>query len=290
MHAVVSLSLLVASTVVAACGAGLPRLAVELTSDAKGAASPGDTPTFTVTVRNSGPGSASGVTVHADLPAGFRYKSTTSFAGSAVRTQPVDAAVNSQAPVWGIWNLARPGDSVTIVFVATADGKPGTYNVVARGTGDNTEGEIQSSPLTLQLAAAPRLSLAVSVSPGSVTTGGEVTYRVSLTNEGSGTATGVAILVTLPPIFAYSDTVQPFGGNSSRDHPTDPVKGTLLVYYSGFNIPAHSSGGPGLLLVAFKASVLKNAGAVGTYTVGVQITDDQSDRLVLNDSSPVRVS
>jgi uncharacterized repeat protein (TIGR01451 family) len=282
-------ALIVMSTSVTACGGGLAQISVDLTSKDSQPFSPGDTPTFVVTVRNNGPGGTGGVTVHVDLPAAFHYKDTKSLGGTAVRTQPVDAAVNSASPVWGIWNLAGPGETAVITFEATAAGKPGTYNVVARASGDNTEGETQSSPFAMQLAAAPNLSMAVAVAPNSVKFGDAVTYRVTVTNDGSGIANGVSVLVSLPPIFVYNSTILPYGGNASRNKAVDPIKGTMAVFYGGFDVPPRSDSGPGLLVIAFTADVLRNAGATGSYTVGVQLTDDQADHLVLNESSPVAV-
>jgi uncharacterized repeat protein (TIGR01451 family) len=271
------------------CGGGLAQLSVSLTSKDTQPFSPGDTPTFVVTVKNNGPGGTGGVTVHVDLPAGFKYKDTKALGGTAVRTEPADAAVNSANPVWGVWNLAAVGDTATITFEASAAGNPGTYDAVARVSGDSTEGETQSSPFTLHLAAAPALSMAVAASPGSVSFGQQVTYRITVTNDGTGTANNVAVLVTLPPVMTYNSTVGPIGGNAARDHGVDPIKGSLVVFYGGFNLPPRTPAGPGLLVIAFAADVLRGSGPTGTYTVGVQLTDEQADRLVLNDSSPVQV-
>lgn len=288
LHGTLALAL-VATVSVTGCGGGLAQLSVSITSSDQQPFSPGDTPTFVVTVTDQGPGGTGGVTVHVDLPAGFRYKDTKSLGGTAVRTSPADAAVNSPNPVWGIWNLTGPGETAIVTFEATADGSPGTYPVVARASGDSSAGETESSPFNVQLQAAPRLSMAMAASPTQAHFGDQVTYRVTVTNDGSGVAGGVGILVTLPPIFVFNSTVQPIQGNSSRSHGVDPIKGTLEVYYGGFAIPPRSDSGPGLLVIAFKVDVLKNAGATGTYTVGVQLVDDQGDRLELTDSSPVEV-
>ena len=63
-------------------------------------------------VVNHGPGSVTGVTVHVTLPETFRYHATTSItAPGATRTQPLDAAVNSTTPIFGLWTLAPPGSA-----------------------------------------------------------------------------------------------------------------------------------------------------------------------------------
>jgi uncharacterized repeat protein (TIGR01451 family) len=281
-----------------ACGSGQTSLDVSLTSDQQPSKpgdvptfKPGDTPTFIVTVLNKGPGGASGVTVHADLPGGFRYKDTKSLdtVTAGVRTQPIDAQVNSQTPVWGIWNLTGPGTGVTITFEAVADGAPTSYNVVARASGDTTAGDTLSKPLAVQLAAAPKLSMSVAAAPTAVHPGDQITYTVSITNDGTGIASGVGVLVTLPPVFAYDSSIKPFRGNFSRNSGTDPPRGARIVYYDGFDLPAKGQSGPGLLSVIFKAQVLKDAGAPGRYAVGVQLTDASTDRIALAGSAPVQV-
>jgi uncharacterized repeat protein (TIGR01451 family) len=281
-----------------ACGSGETSLDVSLTSDQQPAKpgavptfKPGDTPTFTITVLNKGPGGAAGVTVHADLPGGFRYKDTKSLdtVAAGVRTQPIDAQVNSQTPVWGIWNLTGPGTGVTIAFEAVADGAPTGYNVVARASGDTTAGDALSKPLAVQLAAAPKLSMSVAASPTAVHPGDPLTYTVSITNDGTGIATGVAVLVTLPPVVAFDSSLKPFPGNYSRNGGTEPPRGALLAYYDGFDLPAKGQSGPGLLNLTFRVQVLKDAGAPGEYAVGVQLTDASTDRINLASTAPVHV-
>lgn len=250
---------------------------------------PGDTPQFTVTVTNLGPGGASGVTVHVDLPADFRYQSTKSLGGTGVRTDPLDAEVNSTSPIWGVWNLASVGATAVITFQAVAGGTPGTYSLDARAAGDSTQGETQSAPVAFSLGAAPHISADAGVTPTSIRPGDQVVYRVTVTNDGSGIASGVAVLLTLPPTFAYLSS-QPPSGNSSRDKPVDPVKGSTLVFSSGWNIPPKSSGGPGVLTLTFTAQCLKGGGPPGSFPAQLQVTDSQQERITLTNVAAVQVA
>jgi uncharacterized repeat protein (TIGR01451 family) len=282
------------SGVGAGCGGGLTTLDVQLAGP-KGLVQPGQPQTFKVTVTNQGPNDAAGVTARVDLPNGFHYKDTTSIDTSSVRTQPIDAEVNSASPLWGIWLLPGPsgqasGGKVIITFELVADAAPTTYSLVARASGDTTSGDSRSKPLAVQLDAAPKLSMTVTASPTAVQPGGQLTYTVSITNDGTGVAKGVAVLATLPPVFAFDTSNKPFKGNYSRNGGTDPAKGALLVYYDGFDIPARSDSGPGLLDLSFRVDALKSAGAPGIYTVGVQLTAGNAVRLNLDSSTPVQVS
>lgn len=272
-----------------ACGEGYATLTVAVTTDDAQPYSPGDVGTFTVTVTNF-IASTSGVTVHVDLPAGFHYKDTRSLAGTGVRTSPDDPQVNSTSPVWGIWNLSDVKQTIVITFEAIVGGAPGSPQIMARAAGDNTESETKSKPLAVQVAAAPSLQMGVAVTPSSVHQGQQVTYTVTITNNGTGIAGNVGILVTLPPVIIFNSTSGAFNGNSSRNGGVDPQKGALEVFYNGFDVPAQSTFGPGLLVVSFKCDVLKNAGATGSYSVGAQVTDAQGDVVNLNETAPLQIS
>jgi uncharacterized repeat protein (TIGR01451 family) len=277
----------------AACG-GPTTLGVSLGLDRGQSAdvAPGETVRFVVTATDTGPSGspASGVTVSVALPAGFRYDSTTSLdEGSGVRTKPVDAQGGSNQPVWGVWELGGHGDSVRIVFEAIAGGQPGPATLTASASGSNT-GTTQSEGLVLQVLAAPQLSASVSVTPNQAQPGQDVTYSLSVLNQGTGQASGVDILVTLPPVFAY-DGGEQILGNASRSGGTDPVMGTLLPYFDGFDIPPHSGSSPGQLVLRFRAKVLSGAGALGSYPVGVQILANSGQyRVTLPITAPVQVS
>ena len=266
---------------------------------------PGEQHQYVVTVVNKGPAQATRVNVHVDLPGGFRYKATISIDGDGARTQPVDAAVNSASPEWGSWSLAAPGiandgsehdASVVLTFSAEAGGKPGTYQLQAKASGDNTEGDVTSAPLVLELSAAPKLSVAVAAQPSAVHVNDFVNYRVTITNDGTGPANGVAVLVTMPAMLAYADS-RPPEGNSSQSNKLDPIKNTSAPFFGTYTIPAKSDSGPGVLALVFRAKVVP-AGTAGSFPVSVQVTDcngtpvNQCNDLVAGarDTSPVIIS
>ena len=332
----------------AGCGSGSGQLSARITGAYTGTTgydpanantyphyAPGDQATFVVHVVNNGPGSVTGVTVHVTLPDSFRYHSTTSIdAPGATRTQPLDAAVNSTAPIFGLWTLAPPGaagagvdTSVDIAFTADVTGQPGTTAVQAYAAGDTNAGQSNTASYNVVVDAAAKLSALVSVSPTSAKRGSTVTYQVRLVNEGTGNASDVGVLVTLPPVMAFAGSVTPFAGNSTRSKGVDPIKNTLEVYYDGFTLPPLSNGGPGYVVIVFKAIVLgggrgansstpgvtqsptASAGAgssqapgsaapssapstvpPGTYTVDANVTDASGDTYSLHAVAPVAVS
>ncbi|HEX4756234.1 MAG TPA: hypothetical protein VH661_10880 [Candidatus Dormibacteraeota bacterium] len=258
---------------------------------------PGDQATITVAVVNTGPGSVTGVTVHVGLPAGFRYRSTDVLnAPGATRTQPLDAAVNSNTPIFGLWTLAPPGaagagtnSEVDITFIADVQGKPGPALVQAFASGDETAGQTNAAPYVVALVPAAHLDALVAVGPTSAKKGSVVTYRVRLTNNGTGNAANVALLLTLPPVLTFTNSVTPFAGNGARNKGVDPIKNTLEVYYDGFLLPPVSNAGPGFVVIVFKATVVLTAPA-GTYPVDVSVTDGAGDTATLHAVAPLTVS
>lgn len=259
-----------ASLAVAGCGGPASlSVSVALAGGQSAAMAPGESAAFVVTATNTGSGPAGEVALSVDLPANFRYHDTTAIGGDGVRTRPVLPQVNSQQPEWGVWTLQGHGDTAQVTFDAVAGGQPGSYSIAASASAAGG-GAAQSRELSLTLGAAAELTATVAASPNAAQPGQDVTYTVSVFNQGTGTAYGVDVLVTLPPVFAY-DGGEEILGNSSRNGGTDPVLGTELAYFGGFAIPPHSGASPGQLTISFRALVLPQAGALGSYAVGVQI-------------------
>jgi uncharacterized repeat protein (TIGR01451 family) len=267
------------------CGSGSGQISVSLTGAHTGTTgysatdpstyphySPGDEATFTVHVVNNGPGSVTGLTVHVTLPDSFRYHATTAIdAPGATRTQPLDAAVNSTAPIFGLWTLSPPGSAgggiasaVDITFTAYVNGQPGGAVVQAYAAGDTNAGQTNASAYNVIVDAAAKVSALVSVSPGTVKRGGTVTYQVRVINGGTGNAKDVGVLVTLPPVMTFAGSVTPFAGDGTRNLGVDPIKNTLEVFYDGFTLPPLSNAGPGYVVIIFKATVLGGGRTIST--------------------------
>ena len=250
----------------------------------------GETPTFEVVVRNMGPGDAPGVVVRADMPVNFRYKSTESISGDGeARTQPIDAHVGSPNPGWGVWDLAAPTlangkktyANVTIDFTVDIEAAPAKYTMNGRASGDNTSSDLISAPISVEVQPAPRLGLTAKVSPSTVVAGDKARYSVTVTNTGTAIASKVDVLITLPPVAVFLNSVTPFAGNASRSSPSDPSRGSVEVFYGGFNVPPASTVGPGFITLAFIAQVVAKPTS-GAYPINVQVTDSLGDVVMLH--------
>jgi hypothetical protein len=250
-----------------------------------------------ITVENLGPGNASGVVIHALMPAAFQFAVTNSITtNGAARTTPEDAQVGGTNPEWGVWSLSSPTSpngktdnaSVAIDFGVNITAQPDTYTLAAQVVDDSLTDTVQSHPIQIAINEAPRLGVSASVGPTSVHPNGQVTYRVTVTNKGTGIAPTVDVLVTLPPVLQYQSTISPFGGNSSVESLISPVKGAYLVFYGGFEMPPQTTLGPGTLTIEFIAQCIPDPGK-GVFTIQVAVTDASRDRVSLANVAPLNV-
>ncbi len=284
--------------VLTSCSSEAAQLSVSLSSTFGASYTPGTTDAdFVITVQNLGPGNASGVVIHAVMPNGFQFADTDFInSNSAARTTPEDAQVGGSNPQWGVWSLSSPTSpngqvsyaSVSINFGVNITAQPNTYSLTAEVIDDSLTDTVQSHPIQVAVNEAPRLSVTASVGPTSVHPTGQVTYKVTVTNKGTGIAPNVDVLVTLPPTMQYQSTIMPFGGNSSVESLIPPVKGGYLVFYGGFEIPPQTSLGPGTLTIEFIAECIPDPGK-GVFTAQVSVTDSSRDHVAIANVAPLNV-
>ncbi len=172
----------------------------------------GDAVTFTVTVVNRGPSTATGVIVTDQLPSGYNY---VSHAGGAYN------------PANGEWNIGTLAlnQTVTLTITATVNAT-GVYLNLAEVT-DANEDDIDSTPdngvdtdgdmqyiddpgdeddgdgATVNPNAVIDLELEKSVNVTTVTVGDQVIFTVEVTNRGPSIATGVVVTDRLPSGYNY---------------------------------------------------------------------------------------
>ena len=283
---------------VTACSSEAAQLSVTLSSTFGASFTPGTTDAdFVVTVQNLGPGNASGVVIHALMPNAFQYAVTNQInTQGAARTTPEDAQVGISNPQWGVWSLSSPTSpngqiqyaSVSINFSVNITAQPDTYSLAAQVVDDTLTDTVQSHPIQVAVNEAPRLGVTASVGPSTVHPLGQVTYRVTVTNKGTGIAPTVDVLVTLPPVLQYQSTIMPFGGNASQESLISPVKGGYLVFYGGFELPPQTTLGPGTLTIEFIAQCIPNPGK-GVFTIHVAVTDASRDQVSIANAAPLNV-
>ncbi|MET3027961.1 gliding motility-associated C-terminal domain-containing protein [Flavobacterium sp. UW10123] len=153
---------------------------------------------FTISVTNSGPNNATGITVSDKLPPGYTYVS--------------DNGAGKYNSLTGIWNVGNLNNGNTLSLQITAK-----VNVVTSmsdyfntaeiqtahqfdpdstpGNGVTTEDDISTASVSLKQAD---LELTKSVTPTSAAAGEQVSFTINVTNLGPGNATGVGIRDIVP--------------------------------------------------------------------------------------------
>ena len=170
----------------------------------------GDNVQYTVTVSNSGPNDASGVSVLDLLPASL------SFAGAST----VSGAYDSNSGIWSIGEIGS-GQSVVLTIegtVISATGGTNTAEIYAAdqydpdstpGNGvasEDDQAAVQFSPATADL------SLVKTANRSEVNVGEQVTFEIVVTNAGPDIATGLSVLDSMPPGLGFA-SANPVTGN-----------------------------------------------------------------------------
>ena len=156
----------------------------------------GDTVSYTVDVENLGPDDATSVEVTDLLPAGVTYQSDTPSAGT----------YDDGSGVWTVGGLAN-GVTETLTITATVD--PGTAgstitNTATRTGSDQADSDAANDSDSADITVrSVDLAVTKSVDNGSAAVGDDVTYTVTLTNDGPETGTTVGVTDLLPAGVAF---------------------------------------------------------------------------------------
>src|SRR6185369_4022488 len=162
-------------------------------TDGTTSAVPGTNTTYTITVTNNGPSSISGAAVSDVLPAGTTFVSATNGA-------TYDAGTNTVTFTTG--TLATGGAANFQLTLAISSTLTGTLSNTATvtppaGVTDPNNGN-NSATDTDTLTPQADLSINKGDASGTAVPGTNVTYTITVTNNGPSTVTGAAVSDTLP--------------------------------------------------------------------------------------------
>jgi uncharacterized repeat protein (TIGR01451 family) len=272
-------ALLLGPSVAACAGAANSHLVITQSTDApldkdhKGHLAPGTFATITVSIRNTGRDPARGVSIRNVLPSGFHYYSLTTLGGNAIRTSFQDPALKGD-PEWGVFTIPAGNTSresqLVVSFKVQAASKPGEYTNAVKISSPLPVDLEKGDPVVLIVEPRPSLNLTTASAVAQATSGGTVTYLVSVENVGSAVANGVTVSATLPSGFLYL-TTNGYEGNSSRIGYVDPPGSSVLPVWSSWNVPPMNNNVPGLLRIVFQTRILP-AVQPGVYSLTTAVT------------------
>ncbi|MFB2894112.1 beta strand repeat-containing protein [Aerosakkonemataceae cyanobacterium BLCC-F50] len=180
----------------------VPGADLELTTTGSKTPTPdGNQITYTVTLANNGPDAANNIQVKDIFPAGF----------TQVSINPSVGSYDSGSGIWSLPNLGS-GSNATLTFSGKIGNLPpdavltNAAEVIAvdEADPDSTPGNnvlTEDDQDEVQLTVEADLMLKTEVSKNPTPDGNEITYTVTLTNDGADTATNIVIGNQLPPDF-----------------------------------------------------------------------------------------
>ncbi|MCY4367501.1 MAG: hypothetical protein OXE17_14950 [Chloroflexi bacterium] len=142
---------------------------------------------YSVSVTNSGDTTATNVTLTDDLPEGLTFVSST----------PEAASASGSTVTWSLGDIP-PGESVAVTMVLSANDVGEQINTATAVSVEGISG--QDTLLTSVIPGS--LQLAKSA-PAETVSGDDVTYEITVTNDGAGALTNIVLSDTLPLGLTY---------------------------------------------------------------------------------------
>ncbi len=152
--------------------------------------------TYTLSVTNFGPAGATNITVIDTLPPGTAYVSSSPSTGTVTNGGGIVS--------WNVGSLAKDAKAtLTLVLQANIPGTITNSAVVSSITTDPNAEDDAASAVTTVVEPTADLQLRMVGSSDPVPTGYNLTYTLTMTNQGPATATALSIVDTLPSSVTF---------------------------------------------------------------------------------------
>lgn len=210
---------------------------------------------YTVSITNSGDTTATNVTLTDDLPAGLTF----------VSSEPAASSAAGSNVTWGLGDIA-PGETVSVTMMLTATTVGEQVNTATAVSVEGITG--QGTSVTDVIPGSLALS---KTAPEQTILGDELTYEITVTNDGEGALTSVVLTDTLPATLTYV-TSEP-AGTAAADGTVTWTLDNLEAGASRTISVVATSGEPGEVVNAASAASAEGASAEAEVTTLVTKSD-----------------
>ncbi|MCL2655490.1 MAG: hypothetical protein FWD65_07365 [Coriobacteriia bacterium] len=153
----------------------------------------GDPVKYTITLTNKGPDAATNVFVQDPLPAGLTFANATASSGS----------YDSTTGLWAVGTVASEA-SQTLSIQATVGNASAKTNTATITSADQFDPDMSNNTASANTALPQAdLELSKTVDNPTPNVGDQITFTITATNHGPGSATGVTVSDTLPAGLAF---------------------------------------------------------------------------------------
>jgi uncharacterized repeat protein (TIGR01451 family) len=226
--------------------------------------------TYTITVNNAGPNTASTVSLSDTIPTGTTFVSFTSPVGWTPSTPPVGGTgtVTATNPSLTVAAGAQTFTLVVNVNAATTGTVTNTATITSATSDSNNANNSATAPTTVNaLVVNADLAITKAAGAGPFTAGGNVNFTITVTNNGPAAATNVSVVDTLPAGSTFVSAT-PSQGSCSGTGPVTCALGGLAA--SG---------------TATIALVVQSPATAGTITNSATVSATQTDPNAANNTA-----
>jgi uncharacterized repeat protein (TIGR01451 family) len=237
---------------------------------------PGGTITYTESVTNNGPNTASGVTLYQQTPTNTTFASITAAAGWTCTSPAVGAtgqvtctiaSLNSGTSSGNFTYVVTVGASVAAgtTIVNTADANSGTSDPVSSNNATTTS-------VLVEVAADADMAVSMQASPSPVYVSSPITYTIQVSNLGLSSASAVSVVDTLPSTLAGASATTSSGTCGA------PTGGTITC-----SLGTVASGASPITISVTGTS----PGTAGTLTNSAKVSSTTTDPVSSNNTATV---
>lgn len=236
-------------------------------SDAPDPVAPSGTITYTQTLRNDGPDTATNAAFTQSTPAGTTFQSLAAAAGWSCTTPAIGAtgAINCTK------SSMTSGESASFTLVVNVTATSGTISGTVTGDSDTYDPDPSDNAATAATSvvtpASADLSLTKSTNATSAPAGSTITYTIALHNSGPDAASNATMTDTLPASLLFQSITAPAGFTCTT--PAVGTSGTITC-----TKPSLANGATATFTLAVKVAAGSTSGNVSNSASASSATSD----------------